>query len=125
MVEKVFEYNTMSGRDKPTIGPCECGSEIGRWMWARSDAGKEYRVTVRVEPLPERVKWPWPDVSRVRVGPRCIDGHRNTLILTDAGWSLAWAIEKDLFGTWPANESRIASNDNGFVKLSEVANGKN
>ncbi len=49
---------------------------------------------------------------------------RNTLILTDAGWSLAWAIEKDLFGTWPANESRIAENDNGFVKLSEVANGE-
>lgn len=118
-MEKTFEYSTRTyGGSRPAFN---CGVDIGMWLETVSQSA---RVTVRVEPLPERVKWPWPDVSRVRVGPRCINGHRNTLILTDAGWSLAWAIEKDLFGTWPANESRIAENDNGFVKLSEVANGE-
>lgn len=78
--------------------------------------------TFRLEfmPDPERVKWPWPDVRRVLVGPVETSMMRRVL-LEGAFWLY---ISPDNLGTWPQNQHRIAENDNGFVRLSEVANGE-
>lgn len=103
---------------------------IQSWIEAVTcESRKPARVTVRVEPMPERVKWPWPDVSRVKIGP--LEGYpskaRQVLIWGGSHW-IPWFVDRehvlDSFGTWPANESRIAENDNGFVKLSEVPDAK-
>jgi hypothetical protein len=107
----------------------------GEWLAPRLSDVPDGRYRVRSEwvripdPKPERVKWPWPDVSRVKIGP--LEGYpskaRQVLIWGGSHW-IPWFVDRehvlDSFGTWPANESRIAENDNGFVKLSEVPDAK-
>lgn len=79
-------------------------------------------VTVRIEKPPPRVPWPWPDVNRVKLG-RMVEGYprsREVLIWAGSHW-ISWFVDRehtlDGCGTWPANESRIAINDCGFVLL--------
>ena len=128
MVENVFEYDMIAGSDRPTSD--ECGDAIGRWLWDQSEAGKAYRAVVRLEPI-ERVKWPWPDdLKRVRVGPAIAQsnvssGFGRTISLLSVGLQYLGTVDMNALGVWPYNQSRIAENDNGFVRLSEVEDGKN
>lgn len=96
-------------------------STVASLIGAEVGLGDSARVTVRVEPLPERVKWPWPDVSRVRVSEAHPDGYRSIQIRSNHQWLIFRDhSQSNYFGTWPPDESRIATNDNGYVKLSEV-----
>jgi len=122
---KAFEYDTIVGSGKPN--PHVCGNEIGNWLTEQSEAGKAYRAVVRLE-LIERVKWPdWAsDINRFYisvVGAKRDFRRIGVCIVGELSWTQMY-VKTDYFGIWNPDQARIAENDNGFVKLSEVPNGE-
>ena len=120
MVERVFDCRMDSLLD------------ISEWIHGECRSMRNvYRVTVRVEPLPERVKWPdaWSDVNRLELVPNKREPQYNVFVQFGDGNST-----RAYFGsTYGApfgirdddrHVTRIAENDNGYVKLSEVPDAK-
>lgn len=79
----------------------------------------DVRVEFRRRPDPPvKVKWPdWlPDIARVWVSSYS-DGFRSVSILRREAWMVVSSCDPGTFGIWPANESRIARNVDGYVVL--------
>lgn len=118
------QYAVVGSKDSywsPVIAAAE---EFGRV----SSAGK-VRIEFTPEPLPERVKWPdaWSDVNRLELVPNKREPQYNVFVQFGDGNST-----RAYFGsTYGApfgirdddrHVTRIAENDSGFVRLSEVPN---